>query len=203
MRLSWVLLLPAALPWLGGCHGSLLFWKKPPPLDVQATCAERGAPARPTERVSARVELQEARYDGKDLSGRLLISPVDGNLCLDKRLVTSFVLTTESVVECSTGRDLGVIIADVLAPRRQEEDVLVLKPGYWYGKDVSIFLYSEQLTGKPSPGCVEAEFTFHALNVTQAARLRVRVTRTAEPAPVAGAPATGAALAPGQPAPPP
>lgn len=185
MRLSRALWLLITLLGLSGCHGSLFFWRKAEPLDAAEICTARGAPASTAEKVGARVVLLDARYDGKTLSGKLLISPSTATLCLDRRFITEFNLVTEAVSECDTGRDVGFFVSDVLAPSLEESDVLSLEPGYWYGKEVSIFLFSESITGKPSPECIEAEFTFHALNVKHAARFSVRATRTTGLSPAA------------------
>jgi hypothetical protein len=157
-RLLWAL---AVLLGLGGCSGPLFFLKKPARLDAEQVYEKKGAPTGIAERVSARMEMQDIRYDGKNLSGRLLISPLAGSLCLDKGFIEEFALVLDAVSECETGRHLGFFVADVLAPPLKEEDVLVLKPGYWYGKDVSLF---------------------------HVARLRVRATRASQ-SPDAGMPA--------------
>jgi hypothetical protein len=177
-KLLWV---PAALLGLGGCGAPFAFLRGADRLDATRVCEAKGAHVDAADRVGARMELQNAHYDGKALSGRLLIGPTAESLCLDKRLIEEFTLVMEAVAECGTGRDVGFFVTDVMAPPMKEEDVLVLEPGSWYGKDVSIFLFSEKLTGQPSPDCIEAEFTFHALNVQRAARLRVRVARTNQP----------------------
>jgi hypothetical protein len=116
MRMSGWRWASVALLGLSGCHGSLFFWRKAAPLDVDKVCAAKGAPASTAEHVGARVELQEVRYDGNALHGRLLISPSAGTLCLDKRFITQFDLVTEAVSECDTGRDVGFFVSDVLAP---------------------------------------------------------------------------------------
>jgi hypothetical protein len=155
---------PAALLLLVSCKGFPLFWSAGmPPLEP---------PAR------AHVELQNVRYDGQTLSGRLLIAAEENRLRLDKRLIESVYLTTESISDCSTGQTLPFLVMDVLASRPREEDILVLKPGYWYGKDVSIPLFTESLSQQFHPACIDAEFSFHALGGETAARLRVRAERS-------------------------
>ncbi len=96
----------------------------------------------------------------------------EGNVLLDKRLIESIVLTTESVVECETGRRLSFLEMDVLARLPRDEDLLLLEPGYWYGKDVRIPLFTPGLNG-PEVACIEAELTFHPRE-GGAASLRVR-----------------------------
>jgi hypothetical protein len=136
----------------------------------------------------AEVMLQDTRYDGQTLSGRLLISPVEGRLRLDKRLIESASLSTKAVRDCATGQPVEFLVMDVFARRPQEEDVLVLGPGYWYGKDIRIPLFAEILNGRRSPECIEAEIVFHALGGKAATRLHVRAERTERPSVDAGLP---------------
>jgi hypothetical protein len=119
--------------------------------------------------------LQDIRYDGRTLSGRLLLSPVEGRLRLDKRLIESATLTTKSVTDCATRRPVEFMVMDGFAKRPQPEDVLILEPGYWYGKDIQLPLFAESPDGGRGPECIEAELQVHALGGKTAARLRVRV----------------------------
>jgi hypothetical protein len=123
------------------------------------------------------VEFQDLHYDGETLSGRFLVSAQDHELRLDRRLIPSISLNTESVSDCTTGKPLPFIVMDVLAPRPREEDLLVLEPGYWYGKEVRIPLFTESLQQQFHPACIDAEFTFRVLGGEAAARVRVRAER--------------------------
>jgi hypothetical protein len=134
------------------------------------------------------------------LSGRLLISPASANLRIDKRLIESFALSIDSVVECGTGTGLAYVIMDVFAPPPQETDILTLVPGFGYGKEVRLLLFASEATKQPLPQCFEAEIVYHALDVKNAARLHVRVERNL-PASPPRTPAAGAAegaVAPGE-----
>ncbi|MDC0710245.1 hypothetical protein POL68_17340 [Stigmatella sp. ncwal1] len=173
--------IPVALWGLGACGGSFLFWNKPAQLDVGKICEEKGAAVGQTGSVRAGMELQNVRYDGESLSGRLLLTSAVGGLCLDKRLIESFALNVETVSECGTVRKPGFIVADVLAKPLREEDVMVVSPGYWYGKEISIPLFPSRDTEQAVPECIEVEFSFHALASGEAAHLRVRAIR--EPLP--------------------
>jgi hypothetical protein len=54
---------------------------------------------------------------------------------------------------------------------------------------VRLLLFSEHATRQPAPRCFEAELVYHALDVKNAARLRIRAERTSPPPPVdAGSP---------------
>jgi hypothetical protein len=138
-----------------------------------------GEPTAP-DTTSTRVDLQlqNIRYDGEELSGRLLVSTAEGRLVLDKRLIESISLTIRSVKDCNSDQPTKFLIMDVLTSRPREEDILVLEPGYWYGKDIQITLFNERLTGQRGPDCIDAEFAFHALGGKPIARLNVHATRT-------------------------
>lgn len=131
----------------------------------------------------AHLEFQDVRYDGQSLSGRLLISALESRLRLDKRLITSIALTTESVSECETGKPLPFIEMDVRAARPSAEDILLLEPGYWYGKDVRIPLFTESLQ---HPACIDAEFAFHAVGGQTVASVHVRAGNNASMTPDTG-----------------
>lgn len=141
---------------------------------AEASNHERMAAGGAEDPPRAEVMLQDTRYDGWTLSGRLLISPVEGRLRLDKRLIESASLSTKAVKDCATGQPVEFLVVDVFARHPQEEDVLVLDPGYWYGKDIRIPLFAETPSRRRSPECIEAELVFHALGGKAATHLHVR-----------------------------
>jgi hypothetical protein len=145
-------------------------------IDVSSTAAGAVA-SRAADFTQAQLELQNTSFDGETLSGRLLVSPTSAKLRIDRRLIESFALSVDSVKACGTGTGLPYVIMDVLASPLQEKDILTLAPGYWYGKEVRIFLFAEHATKQPPPQCFEADIVYHALDVKNAARLHVRVER--------------------------
>lgn len=126
----------------------------------------------------AQLKMQAIAYDGTNLSGRLLLSPTGSSLRIDKRFIEGVDLTVDSVVACDNGNPIPYVITDVLARVPRDEDILILKPGFWYGKDIHIFLFAEHVTKQPSPLCFEAELAYHALDVKSAARIHIRAERT-------------------------
>ncbi|WP_224248054.1 hypothetical protein [Hyalangium gracile] len=188
-------LLAALFLVLAGCKGLPFFSHAPTNTSDagQSTRTVDGAFKR------ARLELQEPSYDGESLRGRLLLSPLEAELRIDKRLIESIDLTVDSVVACDTGAALPYVIMDVLAPARRDEDILLLEPGFWYGKEVRILLFAEHATRQPSPQCVEAEVAYHALDVRNVARVRIRAERSSPHSPDAGVPTGGASEGPPRP----
>jgi hypothetical protein len=169
------------------CAGFPLFWKRGPErLDDRGAEVESTAGGGGTAR--AELETRDILYDGYALSGRLLVSAVGRSLRVDKRLIESISLTTRSVVDCSTGQPVGFLEMDVLAPRPQEEDILVLEPGYWYGKEVKILLFSRHGDARPGPECVIVEIAFHAVDGRRVGSSQIRAVRVPRPAADAGVP---------------
>lgn len=121
------------------------------------------------------MELQDLHYDGWTLSGRLLISPEAGPLRLDRRLIPSIDVDVKRVSECEHG-SVSSIHADVFAPENRKENLLVLGPGYWYGRTVRFGLFDEHLTG-PGPECVEADVVLLSFDGKPVALQHIRATR--------------------------
>jgi hypothetical protein len=165
---------------LAGCTGFPLFSRGAADRPANAI---GDAPSISGDFTQARLEWQTISFDGETLHGRLLVSPAGSPLRIDKRLIESFDLSVDSVMECDTGIGLANVIMDVLAPPLREEDILTLAPGFWYGKEVRLFLFAEHATQQPLPQCFEAEIVYHALDVKNAARTHVRVERTLPPLP--------------------
>jgi hypothetical protein len=153
MRMSCRSFVFALLLGLTACKGFPFFWKTEL---IQTDAHESSA--------RLRVELQDIHYDGWTLSGRLLVSPEEGRVRMDKRLIESTALTMKSVTECSTGQPVEFMVLDVAAKPPQEEDVLVLKPGYWYGKEIRVPLVAESPDKRRGPECIDADLIFTTLD---------------------------------------
>jgi hypothetical protein len=132
------------------------------------------------QRGLAEALFQKIQCDGETLSGRLLLSATATGLLLDKRLIETAYLTTESVSACETGQPLPFVVMDVYAKPPSQEDLLLLKPGYWYGKDVHIPLFTKGSTGAPSPACINVELAFRALDGASLAPLRLQAQCTSD-----------------------
>ncbi|ADO71578.1 hypothetical protein [Stigmatella aurantiaca] len=128
----------------------------------------------PARRGLAEALLENIHCDGEALSGRLLLSATDQGLLLDQRLIEAAYLTTEAVSACETGQPLPFVVMDVYAKPPDREELLLLKPGYWYGKNVRIPLFTKSTHGDPSPTCIEVELAFRALDGAPLAPIRIR-----------------------------
>ncbi len=128
----------------------------------------------PERRPPAAALLQDIQCDGETLSGRFLLTAAEQGLLLDKRLIETAYLTAESVSSCETGQPLPFVVMDVYAKPPGPEDLLLLKPGYWYGKDVHIPLFTKGSMGASSPACIDVELAFRDLDGAPLAPLRIR-----------------------------
>lgn len=145
-------LVPIVLLGMTACRGFPFFWKtESTPADAQEDSAR------------IRSELQDIHYDGWTLSGRLLVSPEEGRIRIDERLIESTALSIQSVKDCSTGQPVEFMVMDVAAKPPQPEDILVLKPGYWYGKDIRLPLVAEAPGKSRGPACIEADLLLNTL----------------------------------------
>lgn len=165
----------ASLLILTACKGLPFFWKAEPDPDIHDPAQASGQIA---------LELQEVRYDGWSLSGRLLVGAVGGSLRLDKRLLQTVSIYVRAVFACDSGQPVRFLKMDYFPPRPREEDLLVLEPGYWYGTRVDFTLFGAQHHGSSGgPECIDVEVMFRALAGQPLTQLRVRATRTPQPPP--------------------
>ena len=167
-------LAPALFLVLVACTGFPPFWKK----EAQPDAERAGDVQSEQPPPHVTLEVDEIRYDGEVLSGRLLIGAESGVVHLDRRLVSRAHVHVNSVFECNSGAPVAFIMADALPPPAREEDLLILEPGHWYGTTVRFKLFSERFTGL-GPECIEAQLTVLALEGKVLANSRIRAVRSA------------------------
>lgn len=120
--------------------------------------------------------MQEVRYDGEWLSGRLLISPVAASVSLDKRLLPYHSVYVHSVSDCETGRPVKYIEWDGVPLPAHEADLLTLECGYWYGATVRFHVFVDWVSGV-GPECISADLTVFSSQGQPLGHLPVRATR--------------------------
>jgi len=133
------------------------------------------------------VEFQDVQYDGFVLSGRILLSPEETRLRLDKRLIPTVDVDIQAVADCLR-QPHPYIVSDVLPLRASEDDLLILEPGYWYGSTVRFALFDEHFTGI-GPECIDARLQILSFDGRQVANISVRAERPAEQVSDGGIPA--------------
>lgn len=176
MRVNWLRFGPVSLLMLTACSGFPFFGKPSQPAPSRQAAKDTG---RQDAQVPPRVtwEVQDIRYDGWTLSARVLVSPEEGQLRLDRRLIPTIHVELKYVSDCKYGA-VASIRADLLAPMARPEDLLVLEPGYWFGTTVRFGLFGEHITGL-GPECVEADISLRSFDHQFVARQRIRAVRPA------------------------
>jgi hypothetical protein len=122
-----------------------------------------------------RVEFQDVQYDGLVLSGRVLISPEEKSLRLNKR----FLPDIQSVADCAR-QPHARLIMDYFGSMPSAEDLLVLEPGYWYGRTVRFVLFSEHFTGI-GPECIDAQLLISSFDGKRVASVPIRAVGPPRP----------------------
>jgi hypothetical protein len=179
------LILAAAAPlWMTACTGFPLFQNTKHRQNREDTVALVCGAEEPTR---AELVMQAPQYDGYTLSGRLLIGSLEGRLCLDKRLIANVSIDVQSVQDCTTGLPATFILADAFPPPPRENELLVLPPGYWYGRQLQFLLFSPFI-GQRGPDCIEAVLSINAARSAPLGQLRVRAARPSEALPPDAAP---------------
>jgi hypothetical protein len=166
----------AAVLLLGACS-NLAFWSKS---EEVRSGDEPQIPSR------VHLEFQDVQYDGLVLSGRVLISPVEKNLRLDKRLIPTVDVDIQSPTDCAR-QPHAYLRTDAFPLRARGEDLLVLKPGYWYGATVRFSLFSEHFTGI-GPECIDAQLVVFSFEGKIVASKPIRAVRPARPSMDGGIP---------------
>ncbi len=127
----------------------------------------------------ARIELQEVHYDGEYLSGHFLVGAEGERLRLDKRLFSNIDVNVNSVLDCQTRQNVPFLVMDAFPPRGREEDLLILEPGYWYGRTLRFPLFAKELNGL-GPECIEVELSLISFEGKCVGLHRVRAVRETE-----------------------
>jgi hypothetical protein len=126
-------------------------------------------------------EFQVISYDGDTVKGRVLLGATIDPLVIDRRIIPPINVEVKNLQLCDNKKDpFQYIEFDVSAPPRRPEDIITVRPGYWYGGKISYWLFAAKQTG-PGPDCFEAELVVRALDGRVAARLPIRVVRTDKP----------------------
>jgi hypothetical protein len=123
-------------------------------------------------------EFRITSYDGRNLTGRVLLGATIDPLVIDGRLFGGTDVDLEKVRACGKTELLEYWMAD-LPPSPRADDIITLRRGYWHGANKKFFLFDE--TTGPGPDCFEGELVVRVLDGRIAATLPVRVVRTDRP----------------------
>lgn len=102
------------------------------------------------------VSVERPSFDGEHLTGRLLISSEDGGyVVVDRRLPALNIIAVDTVLDCDGGATVDYIAADAVTTSPSPEELLSIEPGYWYGRDFSLFMYDRRIAHSPPPECID------------------------------------------------
>ena len=122
-------------------------------------------------------EFEVISYNGEKLRGRVLLGATIDPLVIDGRLIEPGDLELENFRACDSKERLKHIVDDVSAPPPREDQLVTIRPGYWYGGSLNSWPFYEPDTG-PGPDCFEAELVVRVVDGRVAARQMIRVVRT-------------------------
>jgi hypothetical protein len=104
--------------------------------------------------------FEALRYDGHDVSGRVLIG-ARGPTVVDRRLIEGVSVVVDRVTDCATGTVFPTLVADVLPEPATRDDLLALKDGEWFGREVSFPVFMEPFAPPEGPDCIEFTLSLH------------------------------------------
>lgn len=182
-----ILLSSALLLMMTACAG-FPFFQKPKQRAFGMTEEDKAAACAATSTARTELEIKEPAYDGQTVSTRILVGVREGRLCLDRRFIVNATVNIDSVRECATGLPPTYILAESFPPPPREEDLLVLTPGYWYGAQVHLPLFSEHL-GLIGPDCIEVTLSVFPPNGPRVGPLSIRAERNPPSSPKTAPPA--------------
>jgi hypothetical protein len=103
--------------------------------------------------------FEDIHYDGHSLTGRLLIG-ARAPTVLDRRLIEDTSIGIALMTECETGETLPTLVTDVLPEPPQDNDLLTLDAGEWFGKEVHFLVFTDPFTPPTGPECIDFEIFF-------------------------------------------
>lgn len=127
-------------------------------------------------------EFRVTSYDGRVLEGRVLVGATVDPLVIDGRLPEWFAVSLDEVRECGKTELLDFWSVETFLPPPRADEIITLRPGYFYGGDVSFPLLDRKNKGGVGAPCVEAVLVVRARGMGVAAKLPIRVVRTETPA---------------------
>lgn len=187
--MNWLKLTSYLLPLLAlaACTTFPFFWRQESSPSDRSSSAEAAKSTEAQAQAQVRLQMHDIGYDGKTLTGKLLISPKKGSLRLDKRLISSVSVRARAVSDCTTGQPVEIVRVDRIPPAARDTDLLVLDQSYWYGGTVHLPLFIEHITGT-GPECVDAEFSLFSFDGDFVAAFQIHGVRMIPPSADGGLP---------------
>jgi hypothetical protein len=150
---------------------------------LHAGCVKRPPAERLDRQAPVALSVVEPVYDGCRLQGLLLVRAL-GEVVVDRRLHEYGSISPYRISDCATGRQIDYLFVDYVTESATEDELLLLRAGEVFGRNVSFRLFSEALDMVPGPSCIEYELSFSIPGDKGRGRdasVDGRVDRTAEP----------------------
>lgn len=126
------------------------------------------------------VEFVLSSFDGESLKGRVLLGASLDPITLDGRLLEWIDIEVRNVRACDTQKVLSYYHLDIDYPAAQKDEIVILRPHYWYGADIDLLMFGSRLK-QPNPDCFEGDLMVWSLDGRLAASRAIRVARTDKP----------------------
>ncbi len=122
--------------------------------------------------------FQDVHYDGRYVTGRLLVG-ARAPTVLDRRMIENTSIGISLITDCETGEKLPTLFADTFPTPPRENDLLVLKAGEWFGKEVAFLVFTDPFTPPTGPECIDFQifFTPESEPVAPTATVQARARR--------------------------
>jgi len=98
------------------------------------------------------------QYDGESLQFRILVGAIDAGVTIDRRLIESINVDSRAVRDCATPAEVWFWYADWFARSPSDSDLLDLKPGDWFGRDVEFLFFPREKIPDGGPECIDVSF---------------------------------------------
>jgi hypothetical protein len=151
--------------------------------------------------------FEDIHYDGRYVTGRLLIG-AQAPTVLDRRMIENTSIGISLITDCETGERLPTLFADTFPVPPQENDLLILDAGEWFGKEAAFLVFTDPFTPPTGPECIDFQIFFapESEPAAPAATVQARARRedVQPPASTEGLPSSpppGLSPAPGNPPP--
>jgi len=111
---------------------------------------------RPSLTESPRLAFQYVQYDGRTLSGLLLVG-AQAPTVIDRRMVEDSSVGLASVRNSETREAFSPWIADRAMPEASGDDLITLRPGERFGRTVSFLVFADPDGTTVGPRCIDFE----------------------------------------------
>jgi len=123
---------------------------------VTGGCALLHPIERPVYTGTAELFVDQATFDGEDLTARVLIRARGGDLMVQQDLRGLLGLTVEEARDCETGARVPIMEFVVLADPDKLNMLVRVLDAHWFGVDARIPVYAKQFVGgQPPPECMD------------------------------------------------